>query len=166
MKLVYDTPDCRIYEGLAEDWHGDEQIDVVFTNPYGALPRSLHRHPMIIHQWLHRKAQAEAWCGNALPFLVSVWNRGQEAFWTANTKHPMTVDLEEFVPVSPGWYPEELVRRIFDAYIVPGTTVWDGFMGRGTIAKVAHENGVRYIGVEQLPNHIELALRYLGRDAS
>jgi hypothetical protein len=160
-RLVINTPDFRIYQGTAEHWHGDESVDFVFTNPYGPLPESLHRHPMIIHQWLHRKAEAEQWCGNSLNTLVSLWNHDKEAFWSANVPKEIPLNLSDYVPVSPGWYPEDLVRQVFDAYIVPGSTVWDGFMGRGTIAKIAREFGVRYIGVEMLPQHIAIACRYL-----
>jgi hypothetical protein len=163
-RLVVQTTSLRIYEGTAEDWNGDEQIDFVFTNPYGYLPKSLWKHPMIIHQWVHRQAEAECWCGNRLENLVSLWNRDQEAFWCANIDDVFPLNLREYAPVSPGWYPEPLVRQVFDAYLHPGMTVWDGFMGRGTIAKIAREYGVSYVGVEMLPQHIAIASAYLNLD--
>ena len=161
-KLVLDTPDIRIYHGLAEDWRGPEQIDFVFTNPYGPLPVSLFRKPMIIHQWVHRKNEAEHWCGNRLDTLIGLWNDGREAFWAANLPDAHPLALAKFKPEPGGWYPEELVWRIFDAHIERGQTVWDGFMGRGTIAKIARYLKSPYVGVEQLAKHIDIAKDYLG----
>lgn len=165
MKLVIDTPRIRAYEGNAEDWAGTEHIDLVFTNPYGYLPKSLWKHPMIIHQWLHRRFEAEEWCGNILRHEVSRWNKDREVFWTVHIPDWTPIDLRAFRPEPGGWYPEDLVRRIFDQYIPDGSTVWDGFMGRGTIAKIAREHGCQYVGVEQLPAHIALAKKYLEIDA-
>ncbi len=160
-RLVVDMPGCKIYHGLAEDWPGAEPVDLVFTNPYGPLPTSLWHHPMIIHQWRHRKQEAEAWCGNVLDDVIGQWNKGREVFWCANIAVPVRLDLSAFVPEKAGWYPEDLVRKIFDAYILPGQTVWDGFCGRGTIARVASEHGVNFVGVEQLSEHIAIARTYL-----
>ncbi len=164
MKIVQ-TPEITIYQGLAADWTPaeGERVDVVVTNPYGYLPVSLERMPMLIHQWIHRKAQAELWARTPLPHLVSLWNRGREAFWT-NTLWPGSpvVDLSIYVPEPEGWYPEDLVRALLGAFVQPGQTVFDGFMGRGTVAKIAREMGVNYIGVEQLPRHVALAREYLG----
>ncbi len=161
IKLLVDSPGLRIYHGKAEEWAGQEPIDFVFTNPYGPMPRCLRRTPMIIHQWVKNKVAAETWCGNELPFLVSLWNKDQEAFWGANLPFRYPLDLRTYTPVSPGWYPEGLVQDIFEAYLRPGMTVWDGFMGRGTIAKIAQEQSVNYVGVEELSKHIAIAARYL-----
>lgn len=161
MKLVVDTREIRIYEGNAEDWNGDEPIDLVFTNPYGYLPKKLWKHPMIIHQWLHRKEEAEEWCGNLLEHEISRWNDGREVFWTANIAQTTPINLTRFKPEPGGWYPEELAYTILDWYGSPGQVVWDGFMGRGTIAKAARDLGMKCICVEQLPKHIDLARQYL-----
>lgn len=162
MKLVVDTLDLRVYEGNAEDWAMAEHIDLVFTNPYGYLPKALWRHPMIIHQWRHRRDQAEEWCGNVLDFQVSAWNNDREVFWAANIEMPTTLELRNYHPEPGGWYPEELVRDVLGRYASRGQTIWDGFMGRGTIAKICREQGLYYVGVEQLPAHIALAKTYLG----
>lgn len=164
MKLVSDTLDCRIYHGLAEQWRGPEQIDFVFTNPYGYIPISLIRTPMIIHQWIHRKGEAEKWCGNKLDFMVSSWNDDREAFWSANVLNPSKLNLRNYRPEPGGWYPEDLARAVLKWYVRPGQTVWDGFMGRGTIAKICRELGIKYVGVEELAAHIEIAKTYLGID--
>lgn len=167
MKLVVDTRDIQIYEGLAEQWRGDVgMVDFVFTNPYGYMPTTLRDHPMIIHQWIHRKGEAEKWCGNRLEFMVSSWNDDREAFWSANIKQPFSINLRAYRPEPGGWYPEGLVQSILEQYVRPGETVWDGFMGRGTIAKICRTLGVNYIGVEELPAHIAHAKAYLELDAT
>ncbi len=55
-----------------------------------------------------------------------------------------------------------MADKIVAQYVQPGQTVWDGFMGRGTIAKICRERGIKYVGIEQLPKHIEIAKHYLG----
>ena len=50
---------------------------------------------------------------------------------------------------------------LIEMYTSPGQTVWDGFMGRGTIGKMCIETGRKYVGVEELPQHVGLALDYL-----
>lgn len=161
IRRVYDAAGIRIYEGAAADWPGEEKIDYVFTNPYGPLPKSLRKHPMIIHQWAYRQDDAERWCGNAFEMTVSPWNRDREYFWAANWPGIFPLNLRRYHPEPGGWYPESLVREIFDAFIPRGATVWDGFMGRGTIAKIARESGVTYVGCEILPEHVQLAYTYL-----
>jgi hypothetical protein len=154
------TDSLVIYQGEAIDWPGEEHIDLVFTNPYGPLPTSLHGHPMVIHQWVHNHRQAELWCGNRLKHCVGLWNRNREAFWSTITQH-LSVDIAAFVPEEAGWYPEEMVRRLLTVFGRPGFTVWDGFMGRGTIGKITLEYGMSYVGIERLSAHVALALDYL-----
>ena len=163
MALVVETKDIKIYQGEAKDWLGFEPIDLVFTNPYGPLPRSLYGHPMVIHQWVHRRKEAEEWTGNKLTHHIGIWNRNKEAFWSANIlpKDRHFVDIGEFVPEQPGWYPEAMVRRLLKMYGRDGWTIWDGFMGRGTVGKVAVELGMKYVGIERLSSHITIAREYL-----
>jgi DNA methylase len=161
IKRIVRTDQLTIYHGLAKDWEGEEPIDLVFTNPYGKLPPSLHQHPMIIHQWIHRRHQAEEWCGNKLTHCIGAWNKNKEAFWSANMDQTIFVNIREFVPETPGWYPEAMVRRLLRTFGRPGQTVWDGFMGRGTVGKIALELDMKYVGVEELSAHILIAREYL-----
>lgn len=160
MKPIVATDTITIFQGEARDWTG-HGIDLVFTNPYGPLPAGLRDHPMVIHQWIHRKAEAEIWCGNALDHCVGTWNRFREAFWSANIDPEQCVSIDEFVPEQPGWYPEEMARRLLTVFGEPGMTVWDGFMGRGTVGKIAVELGMQYVGVERLDSHLAIAREYL-----
>lgn len=161
MTLVVQTKDITIYQGDAQDWPGHEHIDIVITNPYGPLPISLRHHPMVIHQWVHRKRAAEEWSRNRLTHLVSKWNHKKEAFWSANIDQKIIMHLDDYVPEQPGWYPEEMALQIVKVFGRPGQTIWDGFMGRGTVGKVATQLGMKYVAVEQLSKHISIAREYL-----
>lgn len=165
LRRIHSSPECTIYQGNAVDWSGPEQIDIVITNPYGALPPSLLHHPMVIHQWIHRKLIAERWCGSALTRCVGTWNDSREAFWVnEHVNELIEIDIAQYRPEPGGWYPEELADKIVAHYAHPGQTVWDGFMGRGTIARICRERNINYVGVEQLGSHIALALDYLEID--
>ncbi len=161
---VYESDDVTIYHGDAHEWDGPEQIDLVLTNPYGPLPHALHATPQIVHQWTHRKHELQRWIGGAELTLLSEWNRGREAFWGANgirNTIAASVTLEDLSPEPGGWYPLELPLRLLQVFGRPGMTVFDGFMGRGTVGKAALSLGMKYVGVEQLASHISLALDYL-----
>jgi hypothetical protein len=170
MKMIIDRPDLTIYHGNADEYVGTP--DFIVTNPYGPIPWSLKSTPAIIHQWVHRKQEAEEWTHMRLTHLIGTWNRDQEAFWVNETMRvamvtngfPMTLDLSGYRPTAEGWYPEDMARQILQTYLEPGMTVWDGFMGRGTVGKITLEMGCRYIGVEQLEKHIAIAKIYLGID--
>lgn len=159
MRLVHRDQRLTLWEGEAEKWDELRPVDLMLTNPYGYLPPALAAVPMLIHQWVHRKAEAEAWCRRELT-LVSLWNEGREAFWCANMVPPK-VDLSDLSPEPGGWYPFSLPVRLLESY-PRGITVWDGFMGRGTVGKAALSLGMHYIGVERLAAHMEIAKQYLG----
>ncbi len=179
-QLVIESPGVRIYHGRAEDWPGEEKVDLVFTNPYGPLPASLARHPMIVHQWTHRLEELALWCHTSTANLrpLGTWNRGREGFYTINLE-PFPVKIERFRPEPGGWYDPWMVEEILGAFWMHRWydhekeeerrkaghvfTIWDGFMGRGTLARVmrARSNDLRFVGVEELGRHIDLATEYL-----
>lgn len=162
MKQVYHDQMLTLWLGNAVDWPNKTWVDFVFTNPYGEMPICLAKTPGIIHQWEHRRTEAERWSHMKLSRVVSKWNRGREIFWAnSHVVEFKPLDLVAYNPESPGWYPEELVEDILSAYVRPGQTVWDGFMGRGTIGKICRNMGIHYIGVEQLERHMDLAKAYL-----
>lgn len=162
-RLVVAASGVRIYEGKAEDWRGDEPIDLVFTNPYGPLPWSLVTVPVIVHQWRHRFDELVAWTRRPDLECFATWNDDREAFYASGLRMPL-LDLSTYRPEPGGWYPLDMAHRILASVPVSRwpMTVWDGFMGRGTVGKVARALGMRYIGVEELPGHIDLACEYLG----
>lgn len=170
----------RIYHGRAEHWAGAEKVDLVFTNPYGDLPESLRETPMIIHQWVHRRDELARWVGvdESRLRLLGKWNGGREAFWAVNLE-PFPLDIEKYRPEPGGWYPPDMVAVILSAFWMHkfvtteeleerradgrSFTIWDGFMGRGTLAReVIQRWGLfDYVGMEELSKHVDLALDYL-----
>jgi site-specific DNA-methyltransferase (adenine-specific) len=54
-------------------------------------------------------------------------------------------------------FPDELPRRLMRLLSDPGDVVLDPFVGSGTTACVAIEEGRRYVGLELLPRYAELA---------
>lgn len=165
MKLYHASDFYTIYHGDAVAWPAAESIDLVLTNPYGFLPPALRKTPMILHQWAHRKHDAERWAG-LMPGelqLIGAWNDGRECFWAANMD-AIPVDVSRFRPEPGGWYPLELPLQLLEVYAKKGQTVWDGFMGRGTVALAAYLRGCKYVGVEQLAAHLAIAHDYLTLD--
>lgn len=53
-------------------------------------------------------------------------------------------------------FPEALVERCILAGSRPGDVVFDPFMGSGTVARVAHRLGRRYLGCELNPKYASL----------
>lgn len=178
-QLVIESPHLKIYHGRAEDWQGDEQVDLVFTNPYGPLPRQLAGVPMILHQWVHRSDELAKWVGvdEGDLQLLGKWNRDREAFWCLNMA-PFPVKIAQFSPEPGGWYPPWMVDEILGQYWARRQgwtdeaykarngrpfTIWDGFMGRGTLARILRARDFRtvFVGVEELGAHIDLAAEYL-----
>jgi DNA modification methylase len=54
-------------------------------------------------------------------------------------------------------FPLELPRRVIKLLTFPGDTVLDCFIGSGTTAVAAIQEGRDYIGIEMLPKYVELA---------
>jgi site-specific DNA-methyltransferase (adenine-specific) len=54
-------------------------------------------------------------------------------------------------------FPDELPRRLIRLLSDPGDVVLDPFVGSGTTACVAIEEGRRYVGFELLPHYADLA---------
>lgn len=54
-------------------------------------------------------------------------------------------------------FPVELPRRVLRLLTAPGETVLDCFMGSGTTAVAAIEEGRNYIGIEREPRYVKLA---------
>lgn len=153
----------ELIHGNATDFVGS--ADVVFCNPYAMLPKCLHGKPSIISLYEGkgpRREIAEEWIGGSRLRMVSYWGRGlKNTIYVANLD-TVKVDLTDLVEDPPGWFPLDLVRRMLDAYAwPPGTTVWDGFMGRGTVGRVCAERGFNFIGMDFNNKRVEMARGYL-----
>jgi len=75
----------------------------------------------------------------------------------------LTLDLWEFAPESatrvghPAPFPKELPERLIELYTFEGDLVLDPFMGSGTTAVAALENGRRFVGYETEEPYVEAA---------
>lgn len=125
----------------------------------------------------NKKAKAEEWCGAEL-HEVSKWAKGLtntiyvanmttdavECWWEMGQGKSLVDLVEDELSPGRGWFPEELVRRLLRAWaggILP-VTVFDGFMGRCTVGKIAREFGLNFIGVDRNPARVAIAREYLG----
>lgn len=139
--------------------------DLVFTHPYGPLPPQLIGKPSIINLFGNRKSQGEAWIDAKL-HDISTWGSGlRNTVYVANLD-VAKIDLTDLIEVEEtpnhGFMPLELPLRLLSHYALPGITVWDGFMGRGTIGKACIELGMNYIGIDNDPKRVATARAYLG----
>lgn len=63
----------------------------------------------------------------------------------------------------PATFPERLVANCLLSTSDPGDMVLDPYMGSGTTAVVAKNNGRNYLGIELNPNYVEVAERRLSQ---
>lgn len=151
--------------GNAAFWEGDG-VDLVFTHPYTTLPRNLIGLPSIINLFGDKKKLAEGWIKAELK-PVSRWGKHlANTLYVANMD-PVPMDLtglheDNTGLLKGGWFPLELATKLLIAYGKPGITVWDGFMGRGTVGKACQQLGMNFIGIDKDPERVEIARRYLG----
>lgn len=144
----------------------------MFSHLYGPLPKQLIGKPAIVNVFGNKKAKAEEWCGAQL-HEVSKWARGlTNTIYTANFMFDddMRTAIErciedEFAP-GRGWFPLELPDLLMIEFMrqreVRGITVFDGFMGRGTVGKSARELQCEFIGIDRNPDRVQIAREYLG----
>lgn len=169
IEWVVDQPGLRLGCGDSAEYDGD--ADLVFSHLYGPLPKQLVGKPAIINVYGDRKAKAEEWCGAEL-HLMGQWGCGMaNAVYSANLpswQSPIYDLVEDEFAAGRGWFPEELPRTIFETLRIwqhdfrSVRTVFDGFMGRGTVAKVTRELGLNFVGVDRDPARVALAQQYLG----
>lgn len=159
-----DRPGMRLGCGDSVNYDGD--ADLVFSHLYGPLPKQLVGKPAIINVFGDRKAQAEAWCGAEL-HIVSTWGKGLTNTIYAANLPVLYMDMrflveDEFEP-GRGWFPEDLCWCLLDLLLKRRyETIFDGFMGRGTVGKVARATGANFVGVDINPQRVAIAREYLG----
>ena len=81
--------------------------------------------------------------------------------WKEFHKPMGNVTKEGNVKLSNGKKTEYLISDIISAFTEENDIVLDAYLGSGTTAAVAHKMGRRYIGIEQLDKHIEMAIQRL-----
>lgn len=96
-------------------------------------------------------------CRRRSDYYASDFKRHARDVWIINTKPYRGAHFATF--------PEELAERCILAGCPARGTVLDPFMGSGTTAKVALENGRNYIGFELNPDYVKIAeKRLVGTD--
>jgi hypothetical protein len=164
---VVDQPGLRLGLGDSVNYTGDANL--VFTHIYGPLPKQLIGKPAIINVFGNKKAKAEEWCGAEL-HEVSKWAKGlTNTIYTANwTMEPrdLTQMVEDELSPGRGWFPVVLTDELLKAFFSRGEfetrTVFDGFMGRGTVAMSCRALDCDFVGIDRDPERIVIAKEYLG----
>ena len=74
-----------------------------------------------------------------------------------------TININKESPISlkNGQKPEKLLERIIEALSKPGDIILDAYFGTGTTGAVAMKLNRRFIGIEQLQKHYEIAIKRL-----
>jgi DNA modification methylase len=85
-------------------------------------------------------------------------------FETRNKRSVWTVSTQPFTGAHFATFPPELILPCVLAGSRPGDVVFDPFMGSGTTALVAKENGRRYLGCELNPEYRALQEERLAQD--
>jgi hypothetical protein len=170
IEWVVDQPGIRLGLGDSVEYDGD--ADLVFSHLYGPLPPQLVGKPAIINVYGNKREAAERWCGASL-HEMGKWGRGlTNTIYSANLPERATpiweLVEEEFAP-GRGWFPLALPMTVFETLrlythdvLRPGITVFDGFMGRGTVGKACQELGFGFVGIDRDPDRVALAAEYLG----
>lgn len=141
----------------------------MFSHLYGPLPKQLVGKPAIVNLYGNKKAKAEEWCGAEL-HEVSKWAKGlTNTIYVANMAPPQ-IDLrhfaeDEFAP-NRGWFPEDMTDELLSWFLgdraVLMLTVFDGFMGRGTVGQSCIRASCAFVGIDRDPERIQIAREYLG----
>lgn len=63
--------------------------------------------------------------------------------------------------IHPTQKPESLIRRLMEIFSNRGDVTFDGFMGTGTVARIAKDNGRKFIGIEIEEEYVETTQRRL-----
>lgn len=143
--------------GDSSQWIG--RADLIITNPYAPLPECLHGVPAVIvlSNRKGRKEKAEDWVSANL-IEIGQYASGEVAVYIANlTPHKIEMDDLE----TSEFFPLQLPLRILKTYARLGYTIWDGFMGRGTVGKACQILGYDFIGIDIDPNRVRLAEEFL-----
>lgn len=146
----------------------------MFSHLYGPLPKQLVGKPAIVNVYGNKRDAAERWCGAQLREL-SKWGKGLTntiylagpgSVCMSHAANDMRLDLtdlveDEFEP-GRGWFPEELCWRLMqNPRGLIDRVVFDGFMGRGTVGKVAREFGMHFVGIDRDPARVDIARQYI-----
>lgn len=160
---------CELCCMDSSQWVG--RADAVLTNAYGPLPECVRGLPSVVTLFEgreNRRELAEKWCGAELTPVGRWQQRGKNTIYVAGLPY-RKIPVERLTPTKDemvsGWFPLDLPRRVLDVYsdlVPPGSTIWDGFCGRGTVGLACRNLGYGYVGVDKDPLRVEIARNFLG----
>lgn len=161
MELCYESESAQLWHGKASEYAG--RIDLVLTQVYGDVPDGIWGAPTlsIVSGTTGRTPVKDAWHMVGM-FNISAPCRQHCTVYAINMDDTPAVDLSDLYVTDAGWFPLEVPFRLLQVYGKPGMTVWDGFMGRGTVGKAALELGMQFVGIDQRLDRVEMARDYLG----
>lgn len=156
-------------------WRGwDRRAGGLLKHPYPGyfFPNRIHEHVFVLKKpgppIYAGKHDDQKW-GSAVMDAVLATRPGQspeKTFYTGELAN----SVWNILPVQPQRkasgngnhpcpFPEELAHRLISLYSYRGDLVLDPFTGSGTVAKVAHRLGRRFVGYEVNPDFVSVAKR-------
>jgi site-specific DNA-methyltransferase (adenine-specific) len=129
--------------------------DIIWNKP-NCQPESVGDRPTRSHEYVFLFSKAKHYRYD--PTAVTGPNgRRQRSVWDVKTR---------VVPEAAGHFatfPADLIRPCVLSSTGPGDLVLDPFLGSGTAALVAVEEGRRFVGIELNPSYVDVARRRLAR---
>lgn len=153
----------RLGWGSGSAYTGD--ADFILTDLYGPLPQSLIGKPGIVNATPARFKRLSLWTGGE-PVPIGEWGRAvRNTVFAINVRpHDVAIDdlVEDAFAPGKGWFPLALPMRLLSNYTAPGMTVFDGFMGRGTVGAACQALRLNYVGIDISEERVAMAREYLG----
>lgn len=149
------SQDCKLLSRII--WHKDDPwVNSQHVGYHDGIPATYTRVlPNWEYIWVYYKGTPKR--ENVPPVTETIskqdWKRWVSAVWYMRSVRANDDHAAKF--------PEELVRRLTLLYSIQGDTVFDPFMGSGTTAVVAWQNGRNYAGIERDPEYYELIKKSL-----
>lgn len=144
----------RVAMALQEDgWY--LRSDIIWHKP-NALPESVKDRPTQAHEYIFLLSKSEQYFYDYEAARESGANgdpRNRRTVWSVPT--------ESYPDAHFATYPPALIEPCILAGSARGDTVIDPFFGAGTTGLVAAENARRFVGIELVPEYIDMARRRL-----
>ena len=126
--------------------------DIVWHKP-NCQPESVRDRPTRAHEYVFLFSKAERYYYD-VSTITGPNGRRLRSVWDVPT--------EPYSEAHFATFPPELIRPCVVNGSRPGDLVLDPFVGSGTTALVAAEQGRRFLGVELNPDYLDIAVRRLG----
>jgi site-specific DNA-methyltransferase (adenine-specific) len=132
-----------------EGWY--LRTDIIWNKP-NAMPESVKDRPTRSHEYMFMFTKSEGYYYERTAILEEN-GRNKRTVWDVNTR--------AFPDAHFATFPPALIEPCMLASTASGDVVLDPFFGSGTVGLVAQELGRRYVGIELLPEYVDMAARRL-----